>query len=130
MPQLLYAYSVLDMPQTYIDMYQKMVATFIWDNKPPKVKYKTMINTIEEGGLKLQDINCKIEAIRLKWIKKIIDTEYTSPWKNYLQSKCKGDINRIPYYQMNINQIPPFIDKFYVNLFKSFCNLHLKEPDN
>ena len=89
-----------------------------------------MINTIEEGGLKVQYINCKMEAIRMKWIKNIIDTEYTSPWTNYLQSKFKGDINRIPYYQMNINQIPPFIDKFYDNLFKSWCNLHLQEPEN
>jgi hypothetical protein len=70
MPQLLYACSVLDMPQKYIDIYQKMVTAFIWDNKPPKVKYKTMINTIEEGGINLLDINCTIEAIQLKWIQK------------------------------------------------------------
>jgi hypothetical protein len=118
------------MPIKFIDMFQKKVSAFIWDNKPPKVKYSTMINTIEEGGLKLQDLTCKINAIRLKWIKQIANKEYTSPWKNYLQSKYKGDINMIPFYQMNHNQIPLFIDNFYVNLFKTWCNIHLNEPEN
>jgi hypothetical protein len=56
------------MPKQYIEQYQKIVTKFMWINKPPKVKYKAMINSIENGGLKLQDINCKKYSLRLKWL--------------------------------------------------------------
>ena len=69
-PQLLYLCSVLHMPKQYIEQYQKIVTKFIWNNKPPKVKYKAMINSSENGGLKLQDINCKKNSLKLNWLKK------------------------------------------------------------
>jgi hypothetical protein len=69
-PQLLYICSVLHMPKYYTEQYQKIISKFIWDNKPPKVKYKAMINSIENGGLNLQDISCKNKSLKINWIKK------------------------------------------------------------
>ena len=76
---LLYLGSVLHMPKQYIAQFQKLVQGFIWNSKPPKVKYKTMINTIDNGGMNLHDIACKMESLKLKWIKKIMDDQYKSP---------------------------------------------------
>ena len=83
MPQILYATTVIHIPKKYVDIYNKLVLDFKWDNKPAKVKYKSMINTTKEGGLKLQNISCKVEAVKSKWMKKT-DPVHTSPWKNYL----------------------------------------------
>jgi hypothetical protein len=58
-PQLLYLSNVIHMPSQYVEQYQKVIKIFIWDNKPPKIKYKALINTIENGGQTLQDIICK-----------------------------------------------------------------------
>jgi hypothetical protein len=44
----------------------KRITEFIWNGKPPKVKYNTLINNIEYGGLSLQDIECKLKAIKIQ----------------------------------------------------------------
>jgi exonuclease III len=130
LPQVLYPCSVIHMPAKYIDMYNKVIMDFIWDNKPAKVKYKTMINKIEEGGLKLQDLECKIKSLKFKWIKNIIDVEYKSPWKSYLNSKFVMDVEAMPYYQMNPNNFPVFNDDFYNDMFNTWSNIHFKEPED
>ena len=65
--------------QWVINRYKKTIVKLIWNDKPPKVKYSCLINTLENGGMKLQDIETKITASKTKWIHKIIDTEFKAP---------------------------------------------------
>ena len=90
---------------------------FIWDNKPPKIKYKAMINNTENGGLGLQDLECKMKSLKLKWINKILDNQYFSPWKSYLNTKFRTYINEVPYHNLTENCYPVFKDQFYNELF-------------
>ena len=46
-PQMLYLGNVIYIPKQYISKYDQIITSFVWDNKPPKVKYKAMINNIE-----------------------------------------------------------------------------------
>jgi hypothetical protein len=57
-PQLLYLY----IPKQLIDKYNRIITNFIWDNKRLKVKYKTMINSTENGGQCLQA--CKMVNVK------------------------------------------------------------------
>jgi exonuclease III len=129
-PQLLYIGNVLHIPKKYIDQYNSIITQFIWDNKPPKIKYKTMINSQENGGLGLQDLTCKINSLKLKWINKIMDTNYNSPWKAYLNTKVKVDINELPYHNLNKNCYPMFADQFYNELFTLWAQIHYCNPKN
>ena len=129
-PQLIYLISVIHMPRTYIDRFKKLITDFIWDYKPAKIKYATMINKIESGGLKLQDIETKIKSMKLKWIKQILDPDYISPWKTYLDSKFTQNITDIPVYNMNSNDYPTFTDPFYTDLFDTWAKIHANEPQN
>jgi hypothetical protein len=61
--------------------YREIVSKFIWNNKPPKVKYTTMIKRIEDGGLNLQDLECKIKSMKLNWINKLYNPDFKAPWK-------------------------------------------------
>ena len=56
-PQLLYATSVLHVPDDFIQDVEKEIIKFIWNNKVPKIKAKTMISSIENGGLKMPNFN-------------------------------------------------------------------------
>jgi hypothetical protein len=47
---LLFLGNVLHIPKKYIEKYNSIVMKFIWDNKPPKIKYNAMINNTENGG--------------------------------------------------------------------------------
>jgi hypothetical protein len=62
-PQLIYLTSVMHMPRHYINKFKQLITDFIWEYKPAKVKYTTMINKIQYGGLKLQDLETKIKAL-------------------------------------------------------------------
>jgi hypothetical protein len=57
-----YLGNVIHIPKQYITKYDQIITNFVWDNKPPKVKYKAMINSIENGGLCLQDIESKLKV--------------------------------------------------------------------
>jgi hypothetical protein len=108
-----------------------LVQEFIWDKNPPKVKYTCMIINIDNGGLKLQDLECKIESLKLKWICRIADPEYSALWKTYIQSKMPNmDINKCCYYNMADTDYPSFNDNFYKEMFKTWVEMHYKEPAN
>ena len=68
--QLLYVGTVLYTPKWVIDKYNTMIKAFIWGNKPAKVKYSCLINTVERGGLRLQDIETKLKAVKIKMVQK------------------------------------------------------------
>jgi hypothetical protein len=118
--QLLYPSTVLAMPKKYVEEYNKEIIKFIWDQKPSKVKYTSLINTIENGGLKLQDLQCKVDSLKIKWIKQLEETEYKSPWKNYLEYKFRTKCEDIPHYNLDTANYPIFHDRFYIELFDAW----------
>ena len=58
----------------------------------------------------------------------MIDKDYISPWKTYLNSKFKQDITDIPTYNMNCDDYPVFKDPFYNDLFDTWTKYML--PNN
>jgi hypothetical protein len=66
--------------------------------------------------------------MKIRWIKQIIDKDYKSPWKMYLQSKFISEIEDVPLYNMNLNDFPTFKDQFYKELFATWAEIHFTEP--
>ena len=54
-----------------------MIYNFIWNDNREKVKRETMNKKYFEGGLKMIDIDKYIEAIQIKWIKKLTKKNLT-----------------------------------------------------
>jgi exonuclease III len=129
-PQMLYLGNVIHIPKQYVTKYDQIITAFIWDNKPPKVKYKAMTNSIENGGLCLQDIASKLKSLKLKWITKMLDTTYSSPWKSYLNTKFKHNINEVPLHNLKENSYPTIYDKFYTEIFNMWAGIHYDSPSN
>ena len=130
LPQILYLGSVMHMPLKCVEAFKICITNFIWNYKTAKVKYTSIINKIEYGGLEWQELGAKIKSLKAKWIRQIIDSEYTSPWKKYLVSKFDQDINEIPYCNMSENDYPTFKDAFYKDLFDTWAKIHFCQPDN
>lgn len=55
-----------------IKEYRSIILEFLWDGRKPKICYKTLIQSIEIGGLKLLDIETRIEVNLLQWIKRLL----------------------------------------------------------
>jgi hypothetical protein len=130
MSQLTYLSSVMHTPDWAITKYNKIIEKYIWQNKPAKVKYTTMIDTLENGGLRLQDLKTKIKSLKVKWIKNIMDENYKAPWKSYIGSKINMPVNKLPFYNLNDNDHPTFKDNFYSQLFKTWSELKYHSPKN
>jgi hypothetical protein len=74
-PQILYVSTVMTPPKNMIQSIKNLITNFLWSGKPPKIKYTCIINTLEMGGLKLQDVESKIKSLKLKWLKAMCDKE-------------------------------------------------------
>ena len=74
--QMLYIASVLYISQWAISKFKTLITNFLWCNKPAKIKYTTMTVPISQGGLQLQDLQTKIEANKISWIKVINKDKY------------------------------------------------------
>ena len=78
-PQLLHISTVLETPDWVIKRYNNIIRDFIWEGKPSKIKHTCLINSIKEGGLKLQNIESKVASLKFKWVKKILDNDTNKP---------------------------------------------------
>jgi hypothetical protein len=128
--QMLYLTTVLNLPEWAIKRYNEIMMKFLWDNKPAKVKYTTLISPISEGGLGLQDLRTKALASKLKWLKALIDQDVDHPWKHYIISKFKLDIRQVLLHNKDSLDYPMFYDPFYRELFNLWSTLHKHDPVN
>ena len=91
-PKLVYVSSLLPTPLKIIKQVNHIIFTFLWNGKD-KVTRLSTINTLEEGGIKMIDIESMIKALRLAWLKRIFNNN-DSTWKFYLIHVLKklGDL--------------------------------------
>ena len=54
--------------------------SFIWDDKKPRIKHSTSIADYSEGGYEDVAIETKISALKVTWIKRLLDSNFHS-WK-------------------------------------------------
>ena len=87
----------------------KMLYDFLWDGKPDKIKRHTAKLSLENGGLGMIDIELFDKAMKLTWIRRLINS--SSTWKTVIH-KVYPDLSYI-------NQ---FGDWYIYNLSKDVNN--------
>ena len=122
--QMLYIASVIHILKWAITKYNTLITNFIWDNKPPKIKYTTLIAPITQGGLNLQDLETKIKANKIKWIKHLVDKKISKPWKDYLQLKIKYPIHEISLHNKREYNHKMLDQKFYIGMFSTWAKIN------
>ena len=58
--------------KTLLTNFTKNLCSFIWDNKPDKVKREVLTQIHNLGGLKMLDIDKYIKGLKLTWIRRLI----------------------------------------------------------
>ena len=61
---LLYLANTIHVPPQVITEVKQIVVDFIWDGKPSKIAYNVLVQSIEDGGLKLVDFESKVKATK------------------------------------------------------------------
>ena len=83
LPKLIYPLTVLENPKPeLVNQINKYMFDFLWDDKPDKIKRKTIIQDYENSGLKMIDLNIFITSIKAGWVKRITNNENDGDWKH------------------------------------------------
>ena len=79
LPKLIYALSSLPNPPIEtVKRIEKRMYEFIWVGKPEKIKRDILTMGYENGGLKMIDIDNFIKALKVCWIKRMIEADNDS----------------------------------------------------
>ena len=79
--KLIYCSSLLTVSKSLIDRINKIIFSFIWEGKPPKIKKKTIIGEKHCGGLKMIDFEIMEQSLKIAWIKRIAESLSNALWK-------------------------------------------------
>jgi len=86
-PKIMSKASLIPMSSELIKEVNKELYWFIWKGKD-RVKRSVLINDIEDGGLKMLDLESMISAQKVMCVKKYVEN-YESPWKYVLDFYLK-----------------------------------------
>ena len=86
--KLIYSASLLSIPKGLIEKIDKIIFNFIWDNKPAKIKRKTIIAEKKCGGLRMVDFEMMERSLKIAWVKRIIEN-------------CDASWKIVPEYALN-----------------------------
>ena len=85
LPIFIQVFTVLPTPseQTLKEL-EKIFFAFIWNKKGDKIKRNVIVNRKNEGGLQMPNILSFCAAVKVAWLKKVLDINYIAPWKTLL----------------------------------------------
>jgi len=123
--QFIYLASVLPVSINIIQQIDKIISNFLWKGGKGFVKRNTIIGNIEEGGLKMVNINTMFKALRIKWVQRY-QNENEAAWKkmfNTFMYPYGGSI--IFHCNTNIMQVKNWknVPKFYKEVLISYYEL-------
>ena len=67
-------------PNNFLEKITQECFNFIWNGKRDRIKRKVMVKKVEDGGVEMIDINCFEKALKLTWMKRILQPR--NIWKN------------------------------------------------
>ena len=65
--KLNYCIMTLPTPEWFVKAVKAEISSFLWDDKPSKIKYSTAISNYEKGGIKLIDIDSFVRTQKAVW---------------------------------------------------------------
>ena len=131
-----YLTSMPHVPDRIIQELETIQSRFLWNSSTPKIKRSTLFGYYAEGGLKNVDINTKLKALKLTWVRRLSDDNY-HPWKvlprEYLtlpngDSVFHRNFESNPFLLRKLNSLPTF----YKDLLRywsevSHCDINCAE---
>ncbi len=118
----MFNFMVLDVDESRIKEINRLLYGFIW-HKKERIQRNTLIGDIDRGGIGMIDIESKIRAIRVTWVKHLLGTHTWSSVLEAFLSKLGINIELLLKCNFNsedvfpcIKGIPTFYREVFVNL--------------
>jgi len=118
--KLVFCSYLTDVPKSIIETVKTIQKSFIWSDKPAKIKNLTMCNSYERGGLQMTDIDFKIDALHLSWVKRLFD-ENDHQWKYIPKALLPNFVNGIFFPSFSPKPFSNALPKFYKNILNKWA---------
>ena len=126
-PKLMFRASVIPVPKDLVKEVNSIFYTFIWNGKD-KVKRCALISDIDQGGLKMLDIESMINARRVICLKKFLE-DYPSTWKSFLNSRIlSAGRSLILHCNFDTIKLKTQFPKYYKECFDAWSGLNNSTP--
>ncbi len=117
----MYVASIIDIPKNAITEINNIIKHFIW--KTSKIAQSTLIQSIEHGDLNLCHFETKSKALKLSWVKRLINRIHANG--KLLQKSFYNCHNLNTFFFANhklvcSHKIPPFYKDMHMLLMKYF----------
>ena len=93
-PKMIYPCSVLCTLYEVLKEFNSLIFRFLW-NGNDKVTRLSTFAPYDQGGLKMLDYDNNfffmVKALRLSWLKRIVNPDYFGFWKSYLEVLFFGE---------------------------------------
>lgn len=97
---------------------------FLWEGKPARIAYNTLMGAIEKGRLGLMDVEQRKNSLRVKMVKKYMDEENKAAWKvtmGFFLSKCSNfNLGDNILWMRTKNWMTEGLPDFYRELLRSW----------
>ena len=113
-----------DIPTYVLDSLKKIQNEFIWSGKRAKIKHHTLCNSYETGGLQSVDIETKMNALHIAWIKRLFDPK-PQQWKTiplFYLNQIFGEHTFHPAFSAKRDAILKPLPLFYRNIVALWKN--------
>jgi len=117
-----YVLMVQPIPSDVSKEIKKACLEFLWLKKSYPVKFSTIIGDKTMGGLNIPDIDLKMKAFRLKFLKRSLDESFYSVWKHVFVYTLEKIIHikklseclsmKLPKQRRNL--LPPFYKEMFL----------------
>lgn len=126
--QLVYLFQILpNPPQNFVKELESYIFNFIWSGKPDKVKRRTLIAPISEGGLKATHVSSFINSLKCSWANRYLNDTKGS-WKDffdfYLKSNGKSFLFHCNFEAKDIKTDNVFIN----DVCAAWAQFNFKQP--
>ena len=128
--QLIYAASMLSVPETVIQQTQSKLFAFLWMNKRDKIKRQVLFRPLSKGGLSFPCFRTVIKALRLSWISRLLNNTHDT-WTaipDYYFDK-HGGLLFLLNCNYNVGKLDRKIPLFYRELLDYFQQLRSNYED-
>ncbi len=126
LPHLLYIASVLPIPTDFIKEIDQLFFDFVWPNGKHHVKKNVLIQEICDGGLKMPDVYSMISALRLTWVKRLLNNKNECTKIAQATSGVPSFVFLLEkkYDNTNVSDVTAF----YRNILEEWASVHTTEP--
>ena len=123
-PQITYLLSILPNPKiSYFKEIDKVIFSFLWDNKPPKLSRTMILRKIAFEGLNVPDIYAYSKSVKFHWLQEVLNVPLKVLGKVQLRFPVLGNnfIFNCNLKPKNIENVP-IKNTFWRDLLKYFLN--------